>query len=245
MAGFCRGRLPLPWAQRAKPLRFWLPISHPSHSPASGPYASAIWSLMVFSICDTRPDNFPIPRPAFHQAMIPIIRRSTAAVYTSQSGSRLVGFCAGSVLEEVESVVEADVHHRSGEDAIAKLGSIEDRLVKCVNSGEILDLTNADESASSASVTAWGNERTIRANVVRDILRGKLAAMPDPLGLRVRAQSSMTTGSAIPRFNDSARTGGMSFCPPALIFTAVGPFVRWSVRSDLHLPSGRREMEIA
>lgn len=53
-------------------------------------------------------------------------------------------------------MTEVEVHRRSGESAIAKLGSIEDRLVKCVGSGEILDLTSVDESASPASMEEWG-----------------------------------------------------------------------------------------
>src|SRR6516165_5571872 len=33
---------------------------------------------------------------------------------------------------------------------------------------------------------AWGESRTCRATVIRDILRGRLAADPDPHGLRLR-----------------------------------------------------------
>src|SRR6266478_3614085 len=34
---------------------------------------------------------------------------------------------------------------------------------------------------------SWGDSRTCRASVIRDILRGRLAADPDPHGLRLRA----------------------------------------------------------
>src|SRR5690242_2666300 len=33
---------------------------------------------------------------------------------------------------------------------------------------------------------SWGQARTCRATVIRDILRGRLAADPDPHGLRLR-----------------------------------------------------------
>jgi hypothetical protein len=49
----------------------------------------------------------------------------------------------------------------------------EARLVDAVTRGEFLDLSDADE-------------RTIPASVIRDIMRGKLAPDPDPLGLRLR-----------------------------------------------------------
>jgi hypothetical protein len=49
----------------------------------------------------------------------------------------------------------------------------EARLVDAVTRGQFLDLTNADD-------------RTIPASVIRDIMRGKLAPDPDPLGLRLR-----------------------------------------------------------
>ena len=37
-----------------------------------------------------------------------------------------------------------------------------------------------------AAMRAWGESRTCRARVIRDILRGRLAADPDPHGLRLR-----------------------------------------------------------
>ena len=56
-----------------------------------------------------------------------------------------------------------------------RLTSVEKSLVRCVSSGEWLDLT-----------AKGGKSRTCRAAVIRDILRGRHAADPDPRGLRLR-----------------------------------------------------------
>ncbi len=77
------------------------------------------------------------------------------------------------------------------------LSSVEQALVDHVCRGEQLDLR--DEAADvawlqvwggvvidEASMRAWGESRTCRAWVIRDILRGRLAADPDPHGLRLR-----------------------------------------------------------
>ncbi len=51
--------------------------------------------------------------------------------------------------------------------------TVVDRLVESVTNGTVLDLTDEDE-------------RTVPADVIRHILRGKLAPDPDPHGLRLR-----------------------------------------------------------
>jgi hypothetical protein len=65
--------------------------------------------------------------------------------------------------------------------------SAEQSLVEHVGRGEWLDLAANDEAIDEAAMRSWGDSRTCRASVIRDILRGRLAADPDPHGLRLRA----------------------------------------------------------
>jgi hypothetical protein len=67
------------------------------------------------------------------------------------------------------------------------LTSVEQSLVEHVGHGEWLDLAADDEVIDEAAMRSWGDSRTCRAGVIRDILRGRLAADPDPHGLRLRA----------------------------------------------------------
>jgi hypothetical protein len=64
---------------------------------------------------------------------------------------------------------------------------VEQSLVEHVGRGEWLDLAIDDEAVDEAAMRSWGDSRTCRASVIRDILRGRLAADPDPHGLRLRA----------------------------------------------------------
>ena len=66
------------------------------------------------------------------------------------------------------------------------LTSVEQSLVEHVSRGEPLDLAADDEAVDEAAMRSWGESRTCRASVIRDILRGRLAADPDPHGLRLR-----------------------------------------------------------
>jgi hypothetical protein len=66
------------------------------------------------------------------------------------------------------------------------LTSVEQSLVEHVGRGERLDLAAEDEPVDEAAMRSWGESRTCRASVIRDILRGRLAADPDPHGLRLR-----------------------------------------------------------
>jgi hypothetical protein len=66
------------------------------------------------------------------------------------------------------------------------LTSVEQSLVEHVGRGEWLDLRDKGETVDEASMRSWGDSRTCRASVIRDILRGRLAANPDPHGLRLR-----------------------------------------------------------
>jgi hypothetical protein len=67
----------------------------------------------------------------------------------------------------------------------ARLTDVERRLVDHVRRGELLDLAGA-EPVDEAAMRAWDSTRTVRAVVLRDILRGRLAPNPDPHGLRLR-----------------------------------------------------------
>ena len=66
------------------------------------------------------------------------------------------------------------------------LTTVERSLVEHVGRGEWLDLTVGDEAVDEAAMRSWGEARTCRATVIRDILRGRLAPDPDPHGLRLR-----------------------------------------------------------
>lgn len=58
-------------------------------------------------------------------------------------------------------------------------------LVEHVTRGDIWDLSGSERS-DEVAMRSWGEERSVPATVVRDILRGRLAADPDPHGLRLR-----------------------------------------------------------
>jgi hypothetical protein len=67
----------------------------------------------------------------------------------------------------------------------SSLTEVEQRLVEHVTDGVWLDLAG-DEPVDEAAMRSWDASRTIRAGVVRDILRGRLAPDPDPHGVRLR-----------------------------------------------------------
>jgi hypothetical protein len=66
------------------------------------------------------------------------------------------------------------------------LTPVEKELVEHVSRGELLDLRADGEVIDEAVMRSWGDERTCRATVIRDILRGKLVFGVDPHGLRLR-----------------------------------------------------------
>jgi hypothetical protein len=66
------------------------------------------------------------------------------------------------------------------------LTSVERSLVDHVGRGEWLDLAAGDEAVDEAAMRSWGDSRTCRAAVIRDILLRRLAPDPDPHGLRLR-----------------------------------------------------------
>jgi hypothetical protein len=84
------------------------------------------------------------------------------------------------------------------------LTGVERPLVDHVTRGELLDLAVA-ERVDEAAMRSWGSSRTIRAAVLRDIRRGRLAPDPDPHGLRLRGAriagqldlENLTTGVAV------------------------------------------------
>jgi hypothetical protein len=63
---------------------------------------------------------------------------------------------------------------------------MEQLLVDHVIRGEWLDLAADGEVIVKAAMQSWGDSRTCRATVIRDILLGRLAPDPDPHGLRLR-----------------------------------------------------------
>ena len=63
---------------------------------------------------------------------------------------------------------------------------MEQLLVEHVSRGDWLDLAAEDEAVDEAAMRSWGKARTCDATVIREILRGRLAAGPDPHGLRLR-----------------------------------------------------------
>ena len=67
-----------------------------------------------------------------------------------------------------------------------ELTPVEQSLVDHLHQGERLDLAAKDEVIDEAAMRSWGDSRTCRATVIREILRGRLAADPDPHGLRLR-----------------------------------------------------------
>ncbi|HTA09528.1 MAG TPA: hypothetical protein VK836_13500 [Streptosporangiaceae bacterium] len=70
------------------------------------------------------------------------------------------------------------------------LTEAERRLVQVVSSGEQLDLAGrkyrAGDLIPAEVMRGWGRRHTVRARVIRDILRGRLVGRPDPRGVRLR-----------------------------------------------------------
>lgn len=66
------------------------------------------------------------------------------------------------------------------------LTPVEQSLLKHVCRGEWLNLAADHEVVDEAAMRSWGEDRTCRATVIRDILRGRLASDLDPHGLRLR-----------------------------------------------------------
>ncbi|MFG3711958.1 hypothetical protein [Micromonospora sp. NPDC047730] len=62
---------------------------------------------------------------------------------------------------------------------------VEQRLIKSVARGEVLDLAG-DGPVDEAAMRSWGDERTVSASVIRELVRGRLVGEPDPHGLRLR-----------------------------------------------------------
>jgi uncharacterized protein YjbI with pentapeptide repeats len=68
---------------------------------------------------------------------------------------------------------------------VSSLEPVEVRLLDHVIEGTWLDLAPGTR-IDKASMASWDTGRTIRATVIRDILRGRLAPDPDPHGVRIR-----------------------------------------------------------
>ncbi|GIF68738.1 oxidoreductase [Asanoa ishikariensis] len=63
--------------------------------------------------------------------------------------------------------------------------AVEQRLIAAVGAGDLLDLAG-DGPVDEAAMHSWGAERTISAEVIRELVRGRLAGDPDPHGIRLR-----------------------------------------------------------
>jgi hypothetical protein len=62
---------------------------------------------------------------------------------------------------------------------------VEQRLIDSVVCGDVLDLAGG-EPVDEGAMRSWGDDRTVSASVIRDLVRGRLVAEPDPHGLRLR-----------------------------------------------------------
>ena len=67
-----------------------------------------------------------------------------------------------------------------------ELTLVEQALVDHVIKGDQFDLTSEGEVIDEATMRSWDESRSCRASVIRDIMRGRLAADPDPHGLQLR-----------------------------------------------------------
>lgn len=67
-----------------------------------------------------------------------------------------------------------------------ELTSVEQSLVEHVSRGKVLDLAVGDEGIDEAAMRSWGESRTCRASVIRDILLRRIALNIDPHGVRLR-----------------------------------------------------------
>lgn len=74
----------------------------------------------------------------------------------------------------------------TGEGGVSgSLSEVERRPIERVVRGQWLDLAS-DEVVDEAAMRSWDDSRTIRATVLRDILRGRLCSDADPHGVRIR-----------------------------------------------------------
>ena len=65
------------------------------------------------------------------------------------------------------------------------LNEVERRLIDSVACGIELDLAGA-EQIDEAAMKRWGASKTVRASVIRDVLRGRHVKDPDPHGVQLR-----------------------------------------------------------
>ena len=73
----------------------------------------------------------------------------------------------------------ADLRHRA----------IVDRIAECLRRGELLDLAPdlaLGSLADEGVMRSWDGTRSIAAEDLRDLLRGRVVTDPDPRGLRLR-----------------------------------------------------------
>jgi hypothetical protein len=68
---------------------------------------------------------------------------------------------------------------------------VEQSLVERVIRGEWLDLTSKGEATDDAAMRSWGDARTCRATVIREILRGGSLQTPIHMGCDFRAPGSL------------------------------------------------------
>jgi hypothetical protein len=61
----------------------------------------------------------------------------------------------------------------------------EQRLIDSVGRGDLLDLAG-DGPVDEAAMRSWGDDRSVSATVIRELVRGRLVSEPDPHGIRLR-----------------------------------------------------------
>jgi hypothetical protein len=101
-----------------------------------------------------------------------------SALCLGQANLELVGSWLA-VVRTIVRIMAGEVVDR------ASLSEVEGLLVDHVTRGERLDLAG-EEAVDEAAMRSWGTSRTVRASILRDILRGRLAPDADPHGLRLR-----------------------------------------------------------
>jgi hypothetical protein len=107
------------------------------------------------------------------------------------------------------------------------LTEVEQKLVEHVTRGDVLDLAGA-ETIDEAAMRSWGESRTVRASVLRDIMRGRLAPDPDPHGLRLRGARiegrldlENVTSTVALKLTDCLLDEGINVCDAHLAFVSL------------------------
>jgi hypothetical protein len=82
-------------------------------------------------------------------------------------------------------MLAAYAHAAFMEETTTSPTRLEQRLIEAVTQGALLDLAG-EKPVDETAMRSWGPDRTLRAEVLRDIVRGRLATDPDPRGVQLR-----------------------------------------------------------